>query len=121
MKTRTVIKTQYITSDNRVFESKAVALNHEEALVREKLQEKSLNVGEYVLYEIENQEELNALMNNTYGEREFCLPDKLNFPIQLCEWCDFDCYYFVYKLLDDVIEEETEMLDSLKSLKKGGQ
>ena len=115
LKNKTVIKEQFITSDDEVFENREEAMEHEYCLIRERLYANSINVYEYNVYLILEEKELNAIKEDPYGERQFNLPDKLEYPFCLCE-TNYDDFYYCYWTLNDVIKHEEELIEKLKSI-----
>lgn len=119
MKIEEVVTYKYITEDGQVFLNEQDAIKHENLLIRIRIGKTSKSIGEYSVYTINNQQELNALIfDNDYGER-FAMfnKDEIVFPIQVVEEHN-EYYYFKYKLLDDLINEVSEKLIQLEDIKK---
>lgn len=115
IKNKTEIKTQYVTSDNTIFDNYEEAKNHEQFLTRERVLANSLSIFEYNLYLITTEDELEAIKNDSYGENQFHLPEELSYPFYLCE-TTYDDFYRCYWTLDAVIEHEETLLKALKDV-----
>lgn len=111
---------KYVTEDGQVFLSRQDAVDHENFILRLKINKTVVKINEYEIYTINNQQELNALIfENSYGGRKTSFPKEgHNFPIQICETHDDDYYYFEYILLEELIEKTSELLIKLEEIKK---
>ena len=120
MRIKEEITYKYVTEDGQVFLNRQDAVDHENFIIRLKLNKTVVKINEYEIYTINNQQELNALIfENSYGERKTSFPKEgYNFPIQICETHDEDYYYFEYILLEELIEKTSEMLIKLEEIKK---
>lgn len=112
---------KYTTEDGNVFYDLDEAKEHERELLIAELYKKSHKVDEYIIYKIENQEELNVLV----GNQDYCqtyvyfdIKKEITYPIWVCESTDDDCYYFNYDLLDNIILKHVDILDKLKAIQK---
>lgn len=111
---------KYITDDGEIFYNEEEAIEHENFLIiLEKVYSDVIRVGEYCIYTINTQEELDALKNDDCdSNNSFDLPNEISFPLLLCETCDNGGYYFHYETLDDVIQSHIELLDKLIAVQK---
>jgi hypothetical protein len=111
---------KYVTEDGQVYLSRQDAVDHENFILRLKLNKTVVKVDKYEIYTINNQQELNALIfENSYGERTTTFPKEgHNFPIHVCETHDDGYYYFEYILLSELIEKTSELLIQLEEIKK---
>lgn len=108
---------KYITEDGEEFFDLEDAKNHERDLIYENLHEYA-KIDDMVIYKITNVLQLEALLNNSYGERTagFKIED-VAYPTYICETMDDGCYYFYYRMLDDVITTFEKTLEQLKNVK----
>lgn len=105
---------EYVCSDDVAFNSKEEAEEHEYELIRDVIYKKQTKeIGDYIIYVINNKEELKALENNPYGESTFILPRLITFPLILGEISNSDGYYRTYKPLDDIIESNMNIVNQL--------
>lgn len=115
IRNKTVIKEQFITSDDMIFNNKEEALEHEYKLIRERLYSNGIQVYEYTIYLITNEEEIEAIKNDIYRDCQFNLPEELSYPFFMCE-TTYDDYYHCYWTLDDTIKHEESLLEALKNI-----
>ena len=109
---------KYTTEDGKEFFDLDEAKKHEDNLMFEKLKQKSTKIGKYTIYRIDNISELKLLLYKECGIRHVRFDiNELTYPVYICKSTDSKLYYFVFQLLDDVIDDIEQILDKLKNLK----
>lgn len=105
---------EYVCSDGHSFNSEKDAENHEYKLIRNNIyNNQTKEIGNYMLYVIYNNEELEALKRNDYGISKFNLPKYISYPLILAEESFEEGYYKVYQSVDMVIEKITGIITEL--------
>lgn len=119
MRVEQEVRHKYITDDGEIFYVEEEAIEHEEQMIRERLYENTIVVNRYHVMLIENEKELDALKHDDYGERQFIGFESIQYPFYITEVSDSDCYYFTYRPLDKIIENEKEILKDLIAINNG--
>ena len=118
MKKEEVKMIKYTTEDGKEFYDLNQANEHEKNLMFEKLKLKSTKISEYLIFKIDNLDELKLLMSNECGVKHLRFNiDNLVYPTYICKSIDDRCHCEVFQLLDDVIDDVERILHKLKNLK----
>ena len=120
MEIKEIITYEYKTKDGKVFTDENEAYKHECELVVWKLEDHTIEVGDYKVLVINVKEELMAL-KEIKKETDIFVTDieKIDkFPCYICAEHDDDCYYYYYKEISKVIDYHEDILNKLKEVTK---
>lgn len=111
---------RYVTDDGEEFDTEEKALEHEYEMIMNRLYDTKLKIDSYIIYKINNKDELKVFKEKSYSSRtsiEFDINEINEFPVFICEET-FEDYYIVYNKMDDVLMFHEQMVEKLKNVSK---
>ena len=121
MEIKEIITYEYKTKDGKVFTDENEAYKHECELVVWKLEDHTIEVGDYRVLVINTKEDLMALKEAKRDTTDIFLTDteKIDkFPCYICAEYDDDYYQCFYKEISEVIDYHEDILNKLKEVTK---
>lgn len=120
MEIKEIVTYEYKTKDGKVFRDKDEAYKHECRLIAYEIESEAIEVGEYLVCKIENQQQLTAVVEYVKNNSVATLKSKTNvkeFPYYICRSSDDDDYYEWYEDIDSVLEKHKSIIKKLENIK----